>query len=312
VNAPAFAGADWGTTRLRLWIFDDAGRVVAERRSDEGLLAARPDRFAAILESHLLDLGAPPTLPVVICGMAGSRQGWVEAPYVTVPAAPEAIFDGAISVSGTARDIRIVPGLAQRQDDAPDVMRGEETQLAGAAAQLDPGRHVLCLPGTHSKWVRMEDRVVTTFQTVMTGELFSVLGAQTILSHSLEGDVEVDCDAEAFRRGCAQGLDGAGGIATGLFRIRAGSLLQGLASRDSVAFLSGLLIGGEIAACRNRFDVEEEEPVVLIATGSLRALYEAALAQAGIACVGLDAEEAVRGGLAEAARRCGFLPELGR
>jgi 2-dehydro-3-deoxygalactonokinase len=312
VSAPAFAGVDWGTTRLRLWIFDEAGRVVAERRSDEGLLAARPDRFEGILESHLLDLGAPLTLPVVICGMAGARQGWIEAPYVTIPAAPEAIFDGSINVPGTGRDIRIVPGLAQRLESAPDVMRGEETQLAGAAAQLGHGRHVLCLPGTHSKWVRMEDRVVTAFQTVMTGELFSVLGTQSILSHSLDGHTDVDPEGDAFRRGCAQGSDGAGGIAAGLFRIRAGSLLQGLASRDAAAFLSGLLIGGEIAACRDRFDVEEEDPVVLIAAGSLGALYEAALAQAGIACEGLDADEAVRRGLAEAARRCGFLPEPGR
>ncbi len=309
MNATAFAGVDWGTTRLRLWIFDEAGNVAGERRSDEGLLAARPDRFGAILERHLLDLGVSPTLPVVICGMAGARQGWVEAPYVTVPAALSAVFDASIAVSGTARNIRILPGLAQRLETAPDVMRGEETQLAGAAARLGDGRHLLCLPGTHSKWVRMVDRVVNAFQTVMTGELFSVLGAHSILSLSLGGEVEVDPGSEAFRSGCAQGLGGAGGVAAGLFRIRAGSLLQGLEPRDAAALLSGLLIGGEIAACRDRFDVQNEDRVALIVTGALQAPYEAALAQAGMGFTVLDADEAVRSGLVEAARRLGFMPE---
>ena len=312
MSAVAFAAVDWGTTRLRVWLFDRAGSVLAERRSDEGLLAARPDRFGAILERHLAELGAPPELPVVICGMAGARQGWVEAPYVIVPAAPDGIFEAAIRVPGAAREIRIVPGLAQRDETAPDVMRGEETQLAGAIDRLGPGRHLVCMPGTHSKWVLVEDRVVSAFQTVMTGELFSLLSSQSILSHAIGPDAPpVQPQSTAFRHGCASGLAQSGWIAVELFRIRAASLLAGLEPADAAALLSGLLIGTEIGACRERFG-GEESPVTLIASGAMRDLYAAALAEAGMGYTAIDADEAVRDGLCAAARQYGLLGAAGR
>ncbi|RWF12043.1 MAG: 2-dehydro-3-deoxygalactonokinase, partial [Mesorhizobium sp.] len=128
-GAPAIAALDWGTTRLRAWLLDASGKVLAERRSDDGLITAREKGFAKVLEGHLAAMGAPQALPVIICGMAGSRQGWLEAPYVGVPAPIGAILRGAARIESERRDVRIVPGLAQRLADAPDVMRGEETQL---------------------------------------------------------------------------------------------------------------------------------------------------------------------------------------
>ena len=122
--APAVAALDWGTTRLRAWLLDGSGKVLAERRGDDGLITAREKGFAKVLEGHLDAMGAPEALPVIICGMAGSRQGWIEAPYVTVPAPIGAILRGAARIEGLSRDIRIVPGLAQRLTEAPDVMRG--------------------------------------------------------------------------------------------------------------------------------------------------------------------------------------------
>lgn len=312
VKPAAFAAADWGTTRLRLWLFDAAGLVVAERRSDEGLFTARPDRFGAILERHLAACAAPAALPVMICGMAGAKQGWIEAPYVTVPAAPDRIFDAAVRVPATTREIRIVPGLAQRDAAAPDVMRGEETQLAGAVDRLGPGRHLVCMPGTHSKWVLVEDGVVTAFQTVMTGELFSLLSSRSILSHATGPEPPpVDPRSAAFRRGCASGLAQSGGIAIDLFRIRAASLLHGLEAVDAAALLSGLLIGAEIAACRARFGTGLDA-VTLIASGTMRDLYETALSEVGMGHTSIDADEAVRDGLRAAARRCGLVGEARR
>ena len=309
MNEAAFAAADWGTTRFRLWLFDATGAVLAERRSDEGLLAAQPTGFAAILERHLGELGAAPELPVILCGMAGAKQGWIEAPYVTVPAAPERIFDAAIRIPGTAREILVVPGLAQRDEAAPDVMRGEETQLAGALAGLGPGRNLVCMPGTHSKWVMVEDGVVTAFQTVMTGELFSVLSAHSILAHAIGAAApRVEPDSPTFGRGCAAGLSDPGGAGLGLFRIRAASLLHGLKPGDAAAMLSGLLIGAEIAACRERFGAGRPA-VTLIASGSMRRLYQRALSQADIQHGCIDADEAVRRGLVAAARRRGYLAE---
>lgn len=305
-GAPAFAAADWGTTRLRIWTLDAAGGVITERRSDEGLLATQPGKFAAILERMLADMAAPADLPVVICGMAGSRQGWIEAPYANVPASFGTIFSAAIRVPEIERHVRIVPGLAQRDADAPDVMRGEETQLAGATAKLGPGRHIVCMPGTHSKWVELSDGEVAAFQSFMTGELFSVLSTRSILSHSIGGDAKVSADNPAFARACLAASSDAGAFETHLFRLRAGALLNGLTPDDAAAGLSGLLIGSEIAAARHRLKFAGG-PVVLVASGAMRDLYETALALATLDVTTVDADEAVRAGLIEAAQHLGLI-----
>jgi 2-dehydro-3-deoxygalactonokinase len=303
---PAVAAVDWGTTRLRLWLLDDAGKMLAERRGDDGLITARETGFASILESHLAALAAPTTLPVVACGMVGSRQGWLEAPYVDTPAPIDAILKGAVRVPGQARDIRIVPGLAQRLTDAPDVMRGEETQLAGAGLPAK-GCHLVCMPGTHSKWVEVEDGAVAGFGTWPTGELFSLLATHSILRHSLgESPAPVSPDNEIFRHACAAALEEGGDVAASLFAIRAASLLQDLQPTDAAARLSGLLIGGEIASARRRHGAGQE-PVTLIASGALGALYHAAFDLAGLAIRPVDAEEAVRAGLLAAARHNGMI-----
>ena len=131
----AVAAIDWGTSSFRAWLLDRVGAVLAESRGGEGMLAASatPGGFPAVLEKHLDTMGAARNLPVIICGMAGARQGWIEAPYVDVPATFGDVLAGAVRVPGIDRDVRIVPGLAQRLESTPDVMRGEETQLAGAA-----------------------------------------------------------------------------------------------------------------------------------------------------------------------------------
>ena len=127
-----YAAVDWGTSSFRLWLIDRAGGVLQERRSQEGMMAAAKLGFAAVLQSHLDDVGAANDLPVVVCGMAGARQGWVEAGYIDTPAHLAFILERAVPVPGQTHDIRILPGIAQRDPKAPDVMRGEETQLLGA------------------------------------------------------------------------------------------------------------------------------------------------------------------------------------
>jgi 2-dehydro-3-deoxygalactonokinase len=302
----AVAAVDWGTTRLRLWLLDAAGAALSERRGDDGLISARDKGFSAVLEGHLGALGAAKGLPVIICGMAGSRQGWLEAPYVDTPAPLAAVLRGAARVSGERRDIRIVPGMAQRLADAPDVMRGEETQLAGARL-AGRGRHVVCMPGTHSKWVLVEDGAVAGFGTWPTGELFSVLAAHSILRHSLGAHpAAVSADNAHFRRWCAAALEDGGDVSPRLFAIRAAGLLQGLGEADAAACLSGLLIGGEIASARRRHEAGKT-PVVLVASGALGVLYSAALGLAGHAIRPVDADEAVRAGLFEAARHNGMI-----
>lgn len=304
---PAVAAVDWGTTRMRVWLLDSGGAAISERRSDEGMLSAAGTGFEKVLERHLAEMAASPELPAIICGMAGARQGWLEAPYADTPATLGDVLAGAVRIPGISRDVRIIPGIAQRNADMPDVMRGEETQLAGIAALRGAGAHTVCMPGTHSKWVRVADGVVEGFGTWMTGELFSVIARETVLKHSVGGSaLAFSPKAEAFAQAVRQGLSDSGGITSRLFGIRAGGLLQKSSSEDAAATLSGLLIGAEIGDASRRFGGAASR-TILVGSGLMYDLYETALSIAGISVVHADADEAVRAGLFEAARRCGFV-----
>jgi 2-dehydro-3-deoxygalactonokinase len=308
---PVVAAVDWGTTRMRIWLLGFEGAMLAGHHSDDGLTTAQTAGFATILERSLAALDAPAGIPVIICGMAGSRQGWREAPYVDTPCAIGAIFKGAVAIPDQRRDIRIIPGLAQRRADAMDVIRGEETQLAGAGLEATP-RAVVCMPGTHSKWVLMEQGVVSGFGTWPTGELHAVLSKHSILRHSLgDGDALVSPDGSAFLDACAAALATGGDIISKLFSIRAGGLLAGLGADEAAASLSGLLIGGEIASALKRYPPAEGR-VVLIASGALAPLYDAALRCAGLDVALIDADAAVQRGLFEAAQQNGMIERRSR
>ena len=314
MSQAAVAAVDWGTSSFRLWLLDRAGIVLAERRSGEGMLTAASEGFGQILEKHLAAAGAAASLPVIICGMAGARQGWIEAPYVTVPAGLDGLLAGAVPVPGqNAREILILPGLAQRDEAAPDVMRGEETQLAGIAPLFAAGRHVVCMPGTHSKWVAADDGTIEGFRTWLTGELFSVLSKQSILRHSLgEAATPPLPDDPLFLAACDRALEQGGDIGSSLFRIRAATLLQDQKPEAAAANLSGLLIGAEIASALRVYPAAAGK-IILVASGALGSLYEASLKRAGCAVLHADADEAVRAGLFEAARRLGWAsPAAGR
>lgn len=299
--APAYAAVDWGTSSFRLWLIGTDGAVLAERRSAEGMTVASGCGFPKILTAHLKAVAAPDDLPVIVCGMAGARQGWVEAGYVTLPAPIDAILDGAVRVPGEARDIRILPGLAQRPPGRPDVMRGEETQLYGSL-DGDGGARLFCMPGTHSKWVAMEGRSVTGFSTFMTGELYDALSRHTILAHAMAGagGMDMAAFAEAVQTVAAEPQ----ALTSLLFTLRSGQLLAGLVADQAAARLSGLLIGAEIAGARAR--TPETRAATLIASGRLDGLYRAAFAALDMAVTPVDADEAVRRGLAAAAAALWF------
>lgn len=298
MSGPSYVAVDWGTSSFRLWLMGAGGEVFGERRSDEGMTAAARTGFAPVLQLHLDALGAAASLPVVICGMAGARQGWVEAGYVDTPAHLSEILKGAVVVSGQPRDIRILPGIAQRDAAAPDVMRGEETQLLGALGLDAPGEALVCMPGTHSKWVRLRGGTVERFATFMTGELFSVVARDTILSHAIAGADEA-VDADAFRLAVAEAFAVPALSANLLFRVRSRQLLFGGSAQAGRETISGTLIGAELAA--GLAERERATPVTLIASGRLQRLYQIALEGLSIPLNVMDAEEAVRRGLAGAA-----------
>lgn len=296
----AYAAVDWGTSSFRLWLVGRDGSVIAERRSGEGMTTAARTGFAEVLQGHLAAVSAPADLPVLICGMAGAKQGWVEAGYLDTPAALTDIPAAAVRIPGVSADIRILPGLAQRDAAAPDVMRGEETQLLGAADALGDGDHLVCMPGTHSKWVRLSGGKVAGFSTFMTGELFEAIAKNTILSHAIAEAGPIAGDNAAFHAAVTRMVANPALATSQIFSVRAGSLIAGLSPVDAKARLSGTLIGLEIAGALSL--VAEGTPVALVVSGGLGALYKDALAAAGISPSVIDADAAVRTGLAAGAR----------
>jgi len=285
---------DWGTSRLRVWALADDGTVRARASSDAGMSSLAADGY----ETALLDLVGPwldpgTRLPVLVCGMAGARQGWREAGYRAVPCRP--VEPGAAVPVPTADRrlaVAIIPGLSQR--DPPDVMRGEETQLAGLSARLGAADSVVCLPGTHAKWALLSGGLVTGFTTVMTGELFGLLASQSILRHSIApagDDDEVFLDAVDAMLATPERLTAA------LFSVRAAGLVGNQPVAGARSRLSGLLIGAELAQTR---ELWRRAPVHLVGAGPLVARYRLALIRAGAQTVIEDGEALTLTGLAAA------------
>ena len=289
---PEWIAVDWGTSNLRAWAMGAQG-VLASAGSDDGMGKLAPAQFeAALLRVVSPWLGSGVT-PVIACGMVGARQGWVEAPYRAVPCAPVAPGDlMAVATADPRLQVMIAPGL--RQDKPADVMRGEETQIAGALALLPNFDGVFCLPGTHSKWAHVSAGEVVSFQTFMTGELFALLSQQSVLRHGMGGEGD---DAAAFQQGFADALERPEKVSARLFTLRAEGLLNGLSPASARSRLSGLLIGLELAAAKPYWLGQR---IALIGAPALSARYTAALAAQGAASETLDATACTLAGLAAA------------
>lgn len=236
-------------------------------------------------------------MPVLVCGMAGSRQGWIEAPYTTLPASVAELGAARPQTADRRIDVRILGGVCQTEP--ADVMRGEETQIAGFVAQHDRFSGFVCLPGTHSKWVGLESGVLKTMWTAMTGEMFALLSKSSVLRHSVAGG---GWDETAFTRGVEEALAAPLELSSKLFSIRADGLLNGTSGDVARARLSGLLIGAEVAASRERTG---GKPVHLIGAMELTALYAQALELAGMDVNIEDGERMTLAGLIAAYERLG-------
>jgi 2-dehydro-3-deoxygalactonokinase len=236
---------DWGTTNLRAWAMNASGSDYASACSSDGMGSLARDQF----EDALLKLITPwlqtEATTVVACGMLGSRQGWVEAPYATVPCTPLSDRLVAAPVAHPLLKVYVVPGI--RQNTPADVMRGEETQIAGFLALNPHWDGVICLPGTHTKWVLVSAGEVISFQTFMTGELFTALTRHSVLRHTVAAHGWQDA---AFLDALSDTLSKPERIAARLFSLRAEALLHGLDGTSARARLSGYLIGSELAAAR--------------------------------------------------------------
>lgn len=281
---------DWGITSFRAWRLAPDGSVQDRVSGPFGIRSITDRDFATVLDRAI---GAWRPAPVLMCGMIGSRQGWIEAPYVAAPAGLGAISAALAPVPGAAQTW-IVPGVSQ---DPPDVMRGEETQILGVAGALGPGRHVLCLPGTHSKWAVLEDGRITGFRTAMTGEVFGLMRTQSILAPLIPEDAPDD--PAAFDAGLDRARE-EGGLLHHLFGLRASVLLGTLAPASLPSMLSGLLIGHEIAELST-----EAASVQLVGGATLTERYARALVRFGISSAS-HGEETAAHGLFAIAREAGL------
>ena len=264
---------DWGSSSLRGALLDVDGAAMEERAFPRGILTVEAGGFPDVFQSCFGDWMTPGTL-CLISGMAGSKQGWREAPYCACPAGFGAIA-AALEWVEPGR-IAIVPGLSIDKNGVPDVMRGEETQIFGALQLLGLTNTRLVLPGTHSKWVTVENRQVTDFSTWMTGELYALLRRQSILARMLPDD-EPSLEAAAFEQGVAHALAGPGLLNTA-FSTRTLSLFQRMATDALPSYLSGVVIGEELKSQ----PLARGERVVVMGAEALTARYEQALAQLGV------------------------------
>lgn len=292
----AWIGVDWGTSNLRAHAVSATGALLGTHSSDQGMSRLTPGEFEPALIALIAPWLAPSRcMPVLVCGMAGARQGWAEAPYRAVPCAP--VMAGTLMAVGT-RDPRlkvaIVPGLCQMAP--PDVMRGEETQIAGFLAQNPGFEGAICLPGTHSKWVRIVAGSVVGFTTFMTGELFAVLCDHTVLRHSL---ATAGLDEAAFAQAAHEAAMDPARLGRDLFGLRAQALLADLAPEAARARLSGLLIGHELGLARGYW---ERAAVALIGSDAVVAPYRAALGALGCTSVAGAPDALALAGLALAAQ----------
>ncbi|WP_019954679.1 2-dehydro-3-deoxygalactonokinase [Yoonia vestfoldensis] len=291
---PAWIAVDWGTSNVRAWAMSASGTVLAQAGSDKGMGGLDRAGFEPALLALVGDWLHGPT-PLIACGMVGSRQGWVEAPYAAVPCPPLGAAMAIAPACDARLQVHVIPGVKQMHP--ADVMRGEETQIAGYLAQNKGWDGVICLPGTHTKWVHVSAGEIVSFQTFMTGELFATLATQTVLRHSIAAD---GWDEAAFESGLADAYARPEKLAGRLFSLRAEGLLHDLSGAAARARLSGLLIGAELASAKPYWLGQQ---IAVIGAGALARLYVAALAQHGAPATQVNAEAATLAGLTAAYRQ---------
>ena len=283
-------GIDWGTSSFRAWRLNPGGTVLDRAESERGILTIPPGGFPATLRATISPWLAQGETLILLCGMVGSRQGWQEAPYLPCPAGPAEIAAALTPLAFDGARCLLVPGLTTRDAAGiPDVMRGEETKLIGLLSVLGEAPALACLPGTHAKWARIAGHRIEGFTTHMTGETRALLLEHSILGRLAEPG---PFDAPAFLRGVRRARDAAG-LLHHIFGTRALGLMGELAAEETDSYLSGVLIGHEVAAATAGAPIPD--PVELAGSATLTRAYGLAFGEFGLAFRLHDPDLALRG-----------------
>ena len=296
---------DWGTTNFRAFLLDEEGQIQNKHSAARGIAHLKATGFPTVLANELQSwLKQYPKIPVIMSGMIGSRQGWHEVPYCHCPIPLKNLAKHLYKIStDTTRTLAIVPGLAYQNSDktCSDVMRGEETQILGALIATEKKDAVICLPGTHSKWAQIKENSLIEFTTYMTGELFALLSTHSMLAKIMENSTE---DENTFKQGLAFAQQSFG-LSALLFNVRAQVLLGHIPSQAARSYLSGLLIGYEIA------HNSTQQEIVLIADEKLAYWYGIAFDYLKRKYIKLDGEEITAKGLFYIAQEAGLYRHYG-
>ncbi len=274
--AADWIAVDWGTSNIRAWMINSDESVLSSDASDNGMAQLRPNEFeTALLELVGGWLKTGRRTEIIVCGMAGAKTGWIEAPYRSAPCPPLASGETVSPIVRDARlDVSIVPGV-KTDNPGHDVMRGEEVQVAGYLAGAPEFEGVLCMPGTHTKWVHVKNGEIVSFRTYMSGELFSILSRHSVLGPCLAADGWNEAE---FLTAVDTVMCRPESLASQFFGIRAASLIAGLPPVNATSRLSGCLIGAEIAAAKQYWLGRE---IVIIGAERIAGAYLSAMTQVG-------------------------------
>lgn len=299
-----FIAVDWGTSHLRAYLCRVNAQqplMLLEQRDGPGVVKSSQN-----FEQTLLNTIEPWSeqygkVPVYIAGQITSSIGWHETPYLECPINPEGLLDAAISFDCAGHTIKALPGTkCTLQNTLFDVMRGEELQILGFLKQnpeYQQGKILLCLPGTHTKWVLINQGEIICFKTAMTGELYDLLCHQSVL---IPSDCEEGCfDWRAFEQGCELTLGSdSGNLAHGIFSVRTRQLSKELTPVQAKAYLSGVLIGSDVRAARHasEWQLLSDTQVVVVGTKQLNKCFSTALNQIGVKCAEFDIKAATLSG----------------
>jgi len=284
----SFVGVNWGSTNFRAYLISAEGTALDDYSAPAGIISLDRHGMAATMDD--LAVRWPGTSPVYASGMIGSNVGWTEVPYAEAPAGCADLMKAAVSTRIGRVATHIVPGIACRRsfDGEPDILRGEEIELMGLAALRETSGWA-ALPGTHTKWARLDQGRIGEFFTSMSGEIFDRLTAHGLLASVVEGEAQ---DGSAFRDGVEAGSDGRLGLGTLLFGGRARVIRGDLGKPDGASYIRGLLIGSEIADALRVYPSLGKAPVALVGTGPLSRLYASALAMKGVTATLVSSRDA--------------------
>ncbi len=278
-HKPTWIALDWGTTHLRAWAMDDT-RILAHRATADGMANLNAEAFEPALLAHIGDWLSDTPVPIIACGMVGAKQGWQEAPYQSVyQSVPTTTHAQTIKIKTRDSRLRVWIAAGLMQENPPDVMRGEETQIRGFLCEHSDFNGQIVLPGTHSKWVRVANGAITGFHTALTGEVFSLISNHSVLKHSMYD--RHNWDDKVFLESAMEAVKRPEFLLKNLFQIRARDLLNG--DKTGQSHLSGALIGTEIGTqIGTQTTNQHTPPIVLIGAEDLSNLYARVLDALGI------------------------------